>query len=336
MDSPFLTLKAANRLPTPPGVAVRILEMVDSEATTIADITQVISSDPALTARVMKFISSPLMGLGFSGTTVAEAVARIGMRGTQMIALSFSLVSQKHRTSCPSFNFDSFWSESLGRAVAARSLANHLRGWDPEEAFITGLLARVGQLVFATGTPREYDPVLRGRVHPKLSLEERERKVLGHDHLEMGRRILREWNLPEVVWKTAGQLAAGQERVNRSARVIAVADAIARFLVDEGHHTTDDVERLTEVAVRQLDIERPSFRPLLGEIGQDWITYGSLLAVPTSRLSDLELIEAEAEEQRTALRLASEMEVQKLKTENQQLGRIARRDRLTGGAAPGG
>jgi len=330
VESPFLILKAANRLPTPPSVAVRILEMVENEATTIADVTQIIASDPALTAKIMKFIGSPMMGLGFRGTTVAEAVARIGMRGTQMMALSFSLVSQKHRTSCPTFNFDTFWSESLGRAVAARTLAAHLRGWDPEEAFVTGLLARIGQLVLATGLAQKYDPVLRGLVHPRMSLEDRERTVFGYDHLEMGKQLLREWHLPEVVWKTTGQLASGQERENRSARVIEVADVIARFLVDDTRHTPVAVHSLSALARDRLEIDPAGFRPLLGEIGQDWISYGSLLMVPTNRLPEIDQIEARAEEHRTTLRVASELEVQTLKAENKELGRLARRDRLTG------
>lgn len=330
MDSLFQILKAGNRLPTPPSVAVRILEMVENEATTIDDVSKMIACDPALTAKIMKFISSPMMGLGFRGTTVAEAVARIGMRGTQMMALSFSLVSQKHRTSCPTFNFDTFWSESLGRAVAARTLAAQLKGWDPEEAFVTGLLARIGQLVLATGLALKYDPVLRGLVHPAMPLEQRERAVLGYDHLEMGRQLLREWHLPEVVWKTAGQLAMGQERENRSARVIEVADAIARFLVDDSRHTPVAVHSLGALARDRLDIDPGGFRPLLGEIGQDWISYGSLLMVPTNRLPELEQIEAQAEDHRTTLRLASEMEVQTLKIENKKLGHMARRDRLTG------
>jgi diguanylate cyclase (GGDEF)-like protein len=52
--------------------------------------------------------------------------------------------------------------------------------------------------------------------------------------------------------------------------------------------------------------------------------------VQTQQLPDIEAIERQAEEHRAALRLASEIEVQHLRTENEQLVHRARRDRLTG------
>ncbi len=109
----FPALKAANRLPSPPAVAMRILQLVASDETTLDELAHVISADPALTAKILKYLHSPLIGLGFHGTTLSEAVARIGTRGAQLLALSFSLVSQKHTQSCPSFDFNRFWSESL-------------------------------------------------------------------------------------------------------------------------------------------------------------------------------------------------------------------------------
>jgi len=330
VENPYNLLKSTNRLPTPPGVAIRILELVESDETSIEDITQVISGDPALTSKIIKFINSPLIGLGFRGTTVAEAVSRIGMRGAQMMALSFSLVSDKHRESCPSFRFDEFWSESLARAVGARCIARHQLGWDPEEAFITGLLARIGKLVLATGLPVDYEPVLSGTVGGDQPLELRERAVLGTDHLEVGMQLLREWSLPEIIWKTAGMLAPGQDRPNRSARIIEMADAVAAFIVEDVRHTAASVQELAAAALDRLEIDGEAFRVLVGQIGQDWINYGRLLSVQTSKAPDIQAIENQAEEHRNALRLASELEVQSLRVENQQLGRIARRDRLTG------
>lgn len=328
--NPYTLLKSTNRLPTPPGVAIRILELVESDETSIEDITQVISGDPALTSKIIKFINSPLIGLGFRGTTVAEAVARIGMRGAQMMALSFSLVSEKHRETCPSFRFDRFWSESLARAVGARCIARHQLGWDPEEAFITGLLARIGKLVLATGMPVEYEPVLAGATAGDQPLEVRERDALGTDHLEVGMQMLREWNLPEIIWKTAGTLGPGQDRPNRSSRIVELADAVATFMVEDTRHTAATVQALAADALERLEIDGEAFRVLLGQIGQDWINYGRLLSVQTSKAPDVQAIENQAEEHRNALRLASELEVQSLRVENKQLGRLARRDRLTG------
>lgn len=328
---PFNTLKSANKLPTPPGVALRILQLIESEHTSLEDLTQVIGSDPALTSKILKFLSSPLVGLGFHGSTLSEAVARIGMRGAQMLALSFSLISQKHQQTCPSFSFDRFWSESLARAVAARRLATHLGGQDPEEAFITGLVARIGQLVFATGWPEKYETAFQKNPAGSTLLD-RERIAFGTNHLQTSVRLLQEWQLPPVVWKTVNSLATGEVDpfVEKSTNIIRLADAISAFLVEEERHTAEAIEMIATAAEKSVGIQSDVFRTLIGQIGQDWIHYGRLLSVQTREPPDVEGIERQAEEHRTALRLASEIEVQDLRSANEQLSQIARYDKLTG------
>jgi diguanylate cyclase (GGDEF)-like protein len=143
-------------------------------------------------------------------------------------------------------------------------------------------------------------------------------------------QMLHEWNLPEIIWKTAGTLGPGQDRPNRSSRIIELADAVATFMVEDTRHTAATVQALAAHALERLEIDGEAFRVLLGQIGQDWINYGRLLSVQTSKAPDVQAIENQAEEHRNALRLASEMEVQSLRVENKQLGRLARRDRLTG------
>jgi len=328
----FHVLKTANRLPTPPGVALRILQLVESEDTTLDDLTQVISSDPALTAKILKYINSPLVGLGFHGSTLQEAVARIGVRGTQMMALSFSLITQDHEESCPSFKLDRFWSESLARGVAARRLAKEIGGWDGEEAFIAGLVGRIGQLALSTGMPDEYEPVLNGSVHEALPLEGREKTAFGADHIEVGINLLKDWQLPEAVWMSTGGLtqsgdSSGSERPEQ---ILRLADAVALFLVAEDSHSPESFQRLGALAMSELGIEPETLRELISGVSEDWVSYGRLFSLETHSAPDFDAIEREAEEQRNALRLASEVEVMSLKSENEKLGELARRDRLTG------
>lgn len=328
----YHTLKTANRLPTPPGVAIRILQLVESEDTTLEDLTQVISSDPALTAKILKYINSPLVGLGFHGSSLQEAVARIGVRGTQMMALSFSLITQDQAGGCPSFKFDRFWSESLARGVAARRLAKEVGGWDGEEAFIAGLVGRIGQLALSSGMPDEYEPVLSGSVHEELPLEDREKAVFGADHIEVGINLLKDWQLPEAVWTSIRGLTqpGDQPGSERPGQILRLADAVAAFLVAEDSHNSESIQKLSELAMGQTGIEPEAFQELISGVSEDWVDYGRLFSLQTHSAPDFDAIAREAEEQRSALSLASEMEVMGLKSENEQLSELARRDRLTG------
>ena len=48
----FERLKNAKRLPSPPGVALRVLELAQQEDASLVDIANAVSSDPALSAKL--------------------------------------------------------------------------------------------------------------------------------------------------------------------------------------------------------------------------------------------------------------------------------------------
>ncbi|RME70144.1 MAG: GGDEF domain-containing protein [Verrucomicrobia bacterium] len=320
-------LQKTKRLPSPPGVVVRILEIVDSDDASIEDLSTVISSDPALSAMILKYVRSPLLGLAFHGTTLQEAVSRIGMRGTSMLALSFMLVSQRHRQACPSFDFDAFWSESLARAVAARHLAKTLRGNDPDELFIAGLLLRIGKMVLATAMPAEYDPIVSG-AKDASDLEVREREALGCDHVAVGRGLLEAWHLPEGIVTLIGQFAEGSESLRPE--ILRAADMVARFMVHEAEQDFDGMETLAQLVVDRVGIEADSVLETMRTIATDWSSFGQLLSVPTSRPPDFDALQREADERRAMIQLANEIEMQELREKNAQLANLATHDGLTG------
>ena len=98
----------------------------------------------------------------------------------------------------------------------------------------------------------------------------------------------------------------------------------------EGGHSAAAMQRLSGLALAETGLEPPALRALMEAVSEDWNTYGQLFSVDTQRAPDFGAIEREAEEHRNILRLASEMEVVSLKSENQELSELARRDRLTG------
>jgi diguanylate cyclase (GGDEF)-like protein len=95
-------------------------------------------------------------------------------------------------------------------------------------------------------------------------------------------------------------------------------------------HNSESVQKLNGLAMSEVGIEPEAFRELISAVSEDRISYGRLFSLETNNAPDFDAIECEAEEQRSVLRLASEMEVQSLKSENEHLSELARRDRLTG------
>ena len=66
-----------------------------------------------------------------------------------------------------------------------------------EEAFIGGLLHKIGMTVFALNKRKDYADLLREVEANFSDLTEEERRRYQIDHVEVGRRIMERWNLPE-------------------------------------------------------------------------------------------------------------------------------------------
>src|SRR4030095_3024822 len=79
------------KLPSPPTIAVRILEVVRSDDFSFVELANVIQTDPALTGRVLRVANSSYYSLSRSVTSIDTAVAVMGVNAVKNIALSFIL-----------------------------------------------------------------------------------------------------------------------------------------------------------------------------------------------------------------------------------------------------
>jgi HD-like signal output (HDOD) protein len=199
-DSVYQRLRKSAPLPSPGSVALEIVRVVQDSKTTVRDIALLVERDPASAARILKYVNSPYAGVGTSITSISHAVTMLGMQTVSLILLGFSLVDQARRGRCEAFEYNTFWSESLARAVVARELAQVGSGVDPDEAFVCGLLCQIGRLAFATALPREYARLLPlAPPHDNAALAERERAAFEISHCDLAAHMMTDWKLPRTL-----------------------------------------------------------------------------------------------------------------------------------------
>jgi HD-like signal output (HDOD) protein len=85
------TLKA-NSLPTLSNVASKLIELTGREETTINEITQLISQDVSLSAKVLKVVNSAFYSFPNEVGTIQQAVAILGTNAVRSLVLSFSFL----------------------------------------------------------------------------------------------------------------------------------------------------------------------------------------------------------------------------------------------------
>lgn len=331
----FQKLKASNRLPSPPGVAIKILELAKSDDTSLDDLTKAVSSDPALASRMLKFVNSPAAGFGRSIASLDEAVNQIGLRGVQLMALSFSLVASDKAEVPPSFNLDSFWSRSLACAVASKAFATQAGRLDPNEAFIVGLLYHIGQMAIACAMPDLYESVLlKLRARPN-DLKAIETETLGASHIDAGVRLLQDWKLPETIWQTIERSCdpKAPATVNgrlTQVRVLYLADVTATLLCDGEEARSAKVDEILKLVSEHFDFNEEAWGACYDQIARDWKGYGQVLSVKAGTDKSFRDLQDEARERIARLSAATVAENLGIKEQNQQLLQQTRMDSLTG------
>lgn len=201
LDSALNEILTSAQLPTLPPVAAHLLELTARDDVAIAEISQCIGLDLALSAKILKVANSSFYSFPQQITSVHQAVSLLGINAVQNLALSFSFLSMGNRREGHLFNFDLFWERSLVAATAARLIAGLVPRCDADQMFTISLLQNIGQLIFALTMPSRYDHVLEllavaDRDDSELALEQ---EFLALPHTISGSEVVKMWGLPSVI-----------------------------------------------------------------------------------------------------------------------------------------
>ncbi|QSA96060.1 diguanylate cyclase [Methylococcus sp. EFPC2] len=280
----FYELKISDRLPTPSGTALAIMQLAQREDASAQELTHVVQADPALTGRLLRLVNSPLVGVRRSVVYVGEAVALLGMTTVKQVALSLSLVGKYRQGHCDAFDYAAYWTNSLASAVALQALAGRERVVPPEEAFTLGLLADIGRLALATCWPAEFAACLRRASGWALCELERARFAIDHDELSL--MLLDDWGFPsvflEALKRSLEAETAEESRTARLARQLAFARPIAAYVGADQNSRQVLLPELQALMTRHA-LGAEALEALLAQVESEWREWGELIGIETGR-----------------------------------------------------
>ena len=174
-------------LPTLPEVALKVRDIAESEDSSINDLVNVISSDTALSARLIRVCNSPL----FRGTRQIEnlnmAVSRLGMAYTSNLAMGLAMEQMFQATSdMIDKRLRSTWQTSTEVAGVCYVLAQQFTRLKPDQATLAGLVHLIGVL-----------PILRYVEDNDIRINSVVLdNVIDELHPLIGVKILEKWDFP--------------------------------------------------------------------------------------------------------------------------------------------
>lgn len=185
-------------LPPLPAVAARVMSMADDDHTSAMDLAQILSTDQALTAKLIRVSNSAYYGFARRVSTVREAVVMLGFKQVRQVAVGASLINafKGKQPSNEIFDLDLFWGHSVAVAVAAENLAKKTRSAKPEDAFTAGILHDIGRLVLRQVMPVEFLTAVMDARRGGISLHQAELEATGYSHDEIGRALGERWKFP--------------------------------------------------------------------------------------------------------------------------------------------
>jgi HD-like signal output (HDOD) protein len=185
------------KLPPLPGSVMKISSLLQDYNISQNKITEAISFDPMLAARVLRLANSPIYAFQQNVTSLSAAVTALGNKPIyEMLLMGMVADSFGHEIRNSAIGRD-IWLHALAVGFAARELCTLLQMRGTEEAFSCGLLHDIGSLLLYKANPLLYIEVYNQTERDNSSPLERE--AFGFDHAAVGAVAANRWNLSDPV-----------------------------------------------------------------------------------------------------------------------------------------
>jgi HD-like signal output (HDOD) protein len=238
--TPEALVENIDRLVSLPDVCIRVNQMVDSPNYSASRMTEIISQDVDISARLLKLVNSALFGLHSKVDTISRAVAVAGSDEVRSLVVATTAV--KTFTGIPDelVNMEDFWRQSIMTGVMSQILARESRTLHSERLFVMGVLHDVGRLVIYMTQPDKAREMLLVTGGDDWVSAEAEQESFGFSHMDVGAALMRSWGMPEGLEMVAGYHHRPKEapEYRRDVALVHIAWAVTRgqlsgFSVDE-------------------------------------------------------------------------------------------------------
>lgn len=193
---------SAGDLPTIPIVATKVMKLLESDRATAEELSKVVSSDPAVAARVLKISNSSFYGRQGRIQNLSSAIVLLGYSTLKSIVVTASV-----RQIYQPFGLTEkmLWEHSFGAGLAARTIAKGIAGIDQEEAFLAGLFHDIGKVIMNSQDPAKFQMVMERCYNENIRFNEAEQSFFSFTHAEAGALVIKKWNFPETLTQSVQQ-----------------------------------------------------------------------------------------------------------------------------------
>lgn len=174
-------------LPSLPDVVLRLRRALQKDIS-IAEAVKIVNLDPVISSKLIQVVNSPMYGTLVPAANCHDAINRLGLKTTQNLATSISLINLFRSTNKQlNTRIQNVWKQSIQVASLSHTLAELSHRINPDEALLAGLVHNIGVLPIIT-----YAESIDKNV---FSIEELDQTIAALQGL-LGVSILKKWHFP--------------------------------------------------------------------------------------------------------------------------------------------
>ncbi len=282
--NPIVTdaLNKCGDISTLPEVTSKIIELVDDPQSTARDMHEIIKTDPALSARILKVVNSAFYGLPGQIASVDRAIVLLGLSAVKNVAIAASISRMfKSQDVGGGFTAKDIWRHSVGVGVAGRSLARAV-GFvgATDEVFLAGLIHDLGIMIERQAMPEKLTEVVERCISAGGSFLDLENEIIGADHQAFGDGLATKWKFPRALRAVVG-LHHDPERLapelRAFGRIIQFADI---WCCQErvGFHLTAGHESLTDEHFEGIGLDPEALAEMTEDLHEQIVNAESTLS----------------------------------------------------------
>ena len=312
------------KLPSLPAIAIRIINAVKTDEASLNELSKIVSSDPAIAARILKVSNSSFYALPQKCDTIQKALTILGTKALKNIALSFVIVQAMQSSNGERFNYKFFWKRAVTSAVAADLISTFIKQKN-DDIFISALLQDIGIVVLYLTMPDEYLMVLDERQVSNMPIVDTEKKVFGYDHQEVGARMLGKWGLPENIFEPIKYHHNSQkipENCAAKARILSLADRISS--VYHGSQCVEKIKEIKNTLGRLYGFSEEEINRLIDEVASKSVEILSFFEIDSGEMKPYSQLLLEANEELGKLNISYEQLILELKRSKEKTEQLAK------------
>lgn len=252
--------------PSPPAIAVKILNAVQKEDAALAELGEIISTDPALTAKMLQVANSSLFDCNGEITSIARAMSVLGTNIIKNIALSFVIAAELSENGNTGFDYNNFWQRSVTSAISAELLSKTVQ-FKNDDIFVIALLQDIGMLVISMTKGDEYNTLLNEVQSSSVDLIDLEKDKYGFNHQQVAYALLLSWRLSDSIAEPIlyhHQPENAPESYQETGEIISFANQLANIYSETD--TSEKARLLLQNLVNHFNIDEALAAALLDDI----------------------------------------------------------------------